>query len=336
MLIRSRRYSRLFLILLLVLATTVLVLASREDDYIRRDAGRFRIIYCPEDAEVVEDLLKVMSIRIPVVEKQLGLSLQDSVTIIVTPSEQEWYRVSGGVPSWANGIAYSSQGVTVLKSPRFGQPFGPLPKTAIHEYVHLLLESGAPEMAVPRWLTEGLAQVLADQMSYMDTRTLSRAAVSGRIHTLWQIEGMMSMSAAEARQAYAESMIAVELLRDKFGFGGISNCVYALRSGQNIEEIFPKLFGMSLGSFEREYQSHIQRTYGNVWIAFSELWISGLFVILVFAAGFGVYLRRRRTLNRWQAEASGEQEVHEPPYTINYTVVRNRLSDRGSQEESED
>ena len=57
-----------------------------------------------------------------------------------------------------------------------------------------------------------------------------------------------------------------------------------------------------------------------------ELWISVLFVLLILSAGGFAYLRRRRTLEAWRTEHLREEsgEPREVPYTVNYTIVRNR------------
>jgi len=302
---------------------------TRESDYLRQDSARFRVWYCPEDAQVVRGLWRELRERIPLVERQLQLALADTVTFVITPSEKEWYRLTAGAPLWANGIAYAERGVAVLKSPRFGLPYGPLPSTAVHEYVHLLLESGAREADIPRWLNEGLAQVLAGQLDYMDDALLARAAAAGRVHSFSRIEGMLSMNALDARQAYAESAVAVQLLQSRFGMSGISNLVHELRAGAPYDETFRRIFAVSPGAFESEYTLYVQNHFRISFLGDTELWVSVAFVLLVGAAGVAVYLRRRRTVRRWREEDQRERGVPAgttpPPYTINYEIVRGRL-----------
>ena len=58
------------------------------------------------------------------------------------------------------------------------------------------------------------------------------------------------MNTQDAHLAYAQSLIAVEWLRDEFGMSGISNLVHELRNGKRFEEVFPALFSMQFGEFE--------------------------------------------------------------------------------------
>jgi hypothetical protein len=322
-----------------LLAWVMPVLAqTRANDYVHEDSARFSVWFCPEDAKVVQGLWSELRERVPLVEQQLGLALADTVMFVVTPSEKEWYRLTAGAPLWANGIAYAQRGVAVLKSPRFGLPYGPLPTTAVHEYVHLLLEAGAPGADIPRWLNEGLAQVLAGQLHYMDDALLARAAAAGRLHSFSAIEGMMGMNALDARQAYAESAVAVQFLQMRFGMAGISNLIHELRNGEPYEESFRRIFGEGSGAFESDYVRYVQANFRISFFADTELWVSLAFVLAVGAAGLAVWLRRRRTVQRWREEEQGERGAAGgstvPPYTIKYTIVRGRLHESDSDDDS--
>jgi hypothetical protein len=319
----------LLLDIFISLCSVPLFAQSREQDYVRTQIGLYSFVYCPEDSELIQPLWQSLQNGIPVVERFLDLNLRDSVQFVITPSEEEWGRVTAGSPLWANGIAYSSRGIAILKSPRFGLKYGgPLEVTALHEYVHLLIEHDARNVEIPRWLNEGLAQLLAGQQDYRDASLLSRAVASGRVMRLWTIEGMMGMNADDARLGYAQSLIAVEWLRDEFGMAGVANLVHELRGGKRFEEVFPVLFGMYFGEFETKYNQFLISTYGGSVFLDTEFWISVIFVVLVFAAGFGAYTKRKRTIAKWNESrpvsraSSDESEPPNAPYTVNFTLVR--------------
>ncbi|HEY3294498.1 MAG TPA: peptidase MA family metallohydrolase [bacterium] len=292
-----------------------------------QDSARFRILYSTKDAGVVRDLWRVLRERVPVIEQNLGLALGDTVRFIIAPDQMEWGRLTQGTPLWANGVAYSERGIAILKSPSFGQQYGPFPTTATHEYVHLLLHAGAPRAEIPRWLDEGLAQVLSGQFDYVESAALARAAAANRLHSFRQLESMLAMSGLEARQGYAESAVAVQLLQLRYGMSGLSNLVHELRTGQDYDEAFARIFGVSSGSFENQYVAYIKSTYRLSLIGDTELWLSGLFVLLVLAAGTAMWYRRRRTLAKWKDEEmgthGGPRETW-PPYIVNYTIIRSR------------
>lgn len=303
--------------------------ASRERDYLTRDYGRFAVTNCPEDSGLADNLVRTLERRLPVITGRLGIPAPDSARFVITPSAEEWGRVTAGSPLWANGVAYPSRAVAVLKSPRFNVNGGSFEETAVHELVHLLLESRAIGAGFPRWLDEGLAQFMAGQQEFNDVHTLARAASSGRLMSFWDIQGMMGMSANDARQGYAQSLVAVEDLWQRYGDGGVSNLVHAIRSGQDLDAAFATLFSMPLGQFEREHVAMLRERYGSQMWSDGELWISLLFAILVLSAGTFAFLRRKRTLERWRLEniPQAPEEPREVPYTVNYTIVRERQLD---------
>lgn len=337
--IRRPCCSRVFRLTACILFFALPALArTTEGPYFHQDSARFRVYYRAEDAKVVRGLWRTLREQTPIVEQRLGLSLMDTVSFVVAPTEKEWSRLTEGAPLWANGIAYPQRGMAIVKSPRFGLPYGPLPVTAVHEYVHLLLETGAPRAEWPRWLDEGLAQVLAGQLDYMDNAVLARAAAARRLHSFRQIEGLMAMSAPEARQAYAESAVAVQLLQNRFGISGVSNVVHQVRSGQPFDEVFVTVFGLSPGAFESEYLAYVQRTFRLSLISDTQVWVPVLFVVFVLAAGLAMWRRRKRVIERWREEeargAATPGEPGPPPFTVNLTVVRGRIhSEEDSDEE---
>jgi hypothetical protein len=195
-------------------------------EYMRQDSARFAVFYTSQDAAALRMFWGTIRENVPLIERRLGLGLGDTVAFVIAPNAREWGRLTQGAPLWANGLAYPQRGLAILKSPALGARNGPLPTTALHEYVHLLLRAGAPDADMPRWLDEGLAQVAAQQFEYVDGALLARAVTFGTLHSFSRLEGLMSMSDAEARLGYAESAVAVEQLASRYGMAGISNLVH--------------------------------------------------------------------------------------------------------------
>ena len=297
--------------------------------YLRQDSARFVVLYTQQDAAAVSGFWSVIRDNLPVVERRLRLELADTVAFVIAPNAREWARLTQGAPLWANGLAYPQRGVAVLKSPALGARYGPLATTALHEYVHLLLHAGAPNADFPRWLDEGLAQVAAQQLEYVDGHLLARAVAFGRLHSFSRLEGLMSMSEPEAQLGYAESAVAAEFLESRYGPAGVANLVHEVRRGREFEAAFLSLFGSSVGAFESDYQDFVRRKYRFSFLADTDLWVPAAFVILVLAAGVAVWMRRRRTVARWKEEdrrdAARPEEAGAPPYTVDYTIIRDRL-----------
>jgi hypothetical protein len=315
-----------FLLLSLLASTLCFASPSREKDYLSRDYGMIAVTYCPEDSGIVTPLAQAMSVAIPRMAGRLGMLPPDSVRFVITPTRDEWLRVTQGAPEWANGIAFARYGVAILKSPRFDRDRGDINLTAAHEAVHLLLEQGSKDADFPVWLNEGLSQFLAGQQVYLDVHMLARAVFAGRLLSLWDIQHLLSMNSGSAHLGYAQSLVAVEYLHERYGDGGLSNLVHELRRGKEIESAFALLFSRTTGQFEREYLGMLKERYSGALWTDGELWISAAFILLVFGAGWAAWRKRKKTLERWRAEQIPESasEPRDVPYSVNYTLVPSR------------
>jgi hypothetical protein len=270
--------------------------------YLQADSAQFRVFFRPKDKGTYRALWSQLRSSLPRLELSLGTRLQDTVTYIITPNREEWHRITGGIPDWAQGISDPYHRVTILKSPRFGDPMHPFYVTAVHELVHLLLRSGRPDAYIPRWLDEGLAQILSGESLNLRTGLISQAVLSGRLHTFYQIEQVMSMPPQEAQLAYAESITAVDLLIKDYGWNGVRNYTNALRSGLEPDEAFVKTFGIHLGRFETEWFNYMKKTYRFSFFQNWEFYLGIVFLPFLALAGFFAWRRRRRIMQEWEEE----------------------------------
>jgi hypothetical protein len=318
-----------FLLLSFLSLSLCFAAPSREQDYVTRDYGMILVTFCPEDSGIVTPLAQAMSVAIPRMAARLRMAPPDSVRFVITPTRDEWLCVTQGAPEWANGIAFARYGVAVLKSPRFDRDRGDLAQTAAHEAVHLMLEQGARNADIPVWFNEGLSQFLAGQQVYLDIHMLARAVFSGRLLSLWDIQHLLSMNSGTAHLGYAQSLVAVEYLHERYGDGGLSNLVSEMRRGKEIEAAFALLFSRTTAQFEREYLVMLKERYSGALWTDGELWISAAFVLLVFWVGWAAWRKRKKTLERWRAEQipASESEPRDVPYTVNYTLVPSRRDD---------
>lgn len=271
-------------------------------EYLQVDSARFRVFFRSEDAGTYRILWSSLRTGVGRLETALGIPLKDTVTFVITPTRQEWRRITGGIPDWAQGISNPHHRITILKSPRYGDPLRPFHVTAIHELVHLLLRSGHPDAFIPRWFDEGLAQILSGESLRLRTGLISQAVLSRRVHNFYQIERVMSMRASEAHLAYAESITAVDLLIKTYGWDGVRNYIAALRSGLDPDQAFIRAFGIHLGEFEGQWFEYLHNTYRFSFFHSWQFFLGIIFLPLLALAGFFAWYRRRKILRRWEEE----------------------------------
>src|SRR5262245_39081029 len=117
-----------------------------------------------------------------------------------------------------------------------------------HELAHAVID-GIVRRPVPTWLNEGLAQYFDGS----DARGASnRMKAAGRFIPLKNLEhGFGQMGAADARIAYDESLLAVEVMAARPGFGW-TRLMSRLAGGQSFAEAIPN-FGFSYGDLEAPF-----------------------------------------------------------------------------------
>ncbi len=276
------------------------------NEYLRADSAQFQVFFRQEDAGTYRALWGSLYAGARRLETTLGIPLRDTVTFIITPTREEWRRVTGGLPDWAQGVSNPYYRVAILKSPRFGDPMRPFYVTAIHELVHLLLRSGKPDAFIPRWLDEGLAQTLSGESLHLRTGLISQAVLSGRIHNFYQIEHVMQMRANEASLAYAESITAVDLLLKNYGWDGVRRYVGALRDGLTPDKAFIRAFGIHIGEFEGQWFEYLRENYRMSFFQNWHFYLGIIFLPFLALAGLFAWLRRRRILKKWEEEEQTE------------------------------
>jgi hypothetical protein len=285
-----------------LLSASVSFAQTPPTEYLRADSAQFQVFFKQEDAGTYRALWSSLSSGVPRLEQALGIPLTDTVTYIITPTREEWRRVTGGIPDWAQGISNPHYRITILKSPRFGDPMHPFYVTAIHELVHLLLRSGKPDVYIPRWLDEGLAQTLSGESLQLRTNLISQAVLSGRIHNFYQIEHVMRMRANDASLAYAESITAVDLLLKTYGWDGMRRYISALRDDLDPDKAFIRAFGIHLGEFEGQWFEYLRKNYRFSFFHSLEFSLGFIFLFFLALAGIFVRLRRRKILKQWEEE----------------------------------
>ena len=98
--------------------------------------------YHPQDSKNLPGVIRALNTEYPVIGERLGIEPLESASVFIAPTLQDFQQLSGAqLPMWVGGYAIPEAQMMVLKSPTFGQPIRDLNTTAVHELVHLQLES---------------------------------------------------------------------------------------------------------------------------------------------------------------------------------------------------
>jgi hypothetical protein len=131
-----------------------------------------------------------------------------------------------------------------------------------HELVHSFINQITHGRA-PTWLNEGIAELEEGRSTAEIGSRLAALYVSGRQVPLSQLEaGFQDYSTAEAAVAYAESLAAVEYIRNTYGVSDLARLLQRLGEGQSVESALRSTIHGGYAELEAEITAYLKKNYG--------------------------------------------------------------------------
>ena len=132
-----------------------------------------------------------------------------------------------------------------------------------HELTHSFVAQITHER-VPTWLNEGIAELEEGRSTAAIGQRLAGLYVSGRQIPLNQLEGgFQSYSSTEAAVAYAESLVAVEYIRNTYGMSDVARLLQRLGEGQSVESALRSTIHGGYAELETEIRDYLKKNYGS-------------------------------------------------------------------------
>ena len=167
-------------------------------------------------------------------------------TIVAVLYTEQQFRDVTRAPKWSGG-AYDGR----IRIPVAGASQQPelFERVLTHELTHAIIAGIAPT-GVPAWLNEGLAQYFDGTDSNAAQR---RMRALGRAIPLKHLEGGFGgLGAAEAQVAYDESLLAVNVIAERPGFGW-TQLLHQLEDDGSVEDAL-RSFGFSYEDLETPFK----------------------------------------------------------------------------------
>jgi len=140
---------------------------------------------------------------------------------------------------------------------------GELAHVLRHELTHSFIQQITHGRA-PQWLHEGMAQVEEGRTTSMYGPGLAALYASGHAVPLNMLEGsFVSFSPEEASVAYAESLAAVEYIRNTYGMGDLARLLQRLGEGQPVESALRSTIHEGYAGLEAEVTNYLKKNYGT-------------------------------------------------------------------------
>jgi hypothetical protein len=242
------------------------------------------------------------------VGRELGLAPTRRVRLYLASTQAELealcggpedFRLAGRARPGQSGIVLRLQGATQERQ-----------AVLAHEIVHVALGQALEPHGVepPQWLTEGLAEYIADAVTPGDQRRHAR----GQPLPMASLHVAFPHRPRQSNLAYAQSRSFVEFVVRKTGDKALGSLVRALGETGDIEQAFMRAYGRSLADFEAEWRPHFAKGLGRalpidagtaIFMAMSALFVTVCLIRIIRG--------RRRRLEDAMEEAVRQLDVRE-------------------------
>jgi len=258
-----------------------------------------------EDLDTLLRLSRHAEQQLPQLSRELRVPLGGTTHIYLARSDAQFKSLQPGrAPSWAEGVAYPSLGLVLLRSPsiRAGNQ-KPLEQVLRHELVHILLGRAFQPTQPPTWLQEGLAQVWAGEVGPDTTYTLARGVAGGSLLSLNGLSRGFPADPIRARIAYAQSADFIGWLRTEYGDEAVAELIFQLSHGAEIEGAIHSATGGFIDEIDQKWRSRLESSGLGMAVLANMDGLFGLAGILLVVGG----IARRRQFHRRLDEMGAEE-----------------------------
>lgn len=291
----GRWFARVALVLGLLLVGSPLRLAAQPDTAQRLDGGRFTFVAYAKDVALARGLLA----HAQRTDTFPGLPRpRAKVVVAIAPDERRFREMAGRAPpEWGAAFAYPESNRILMQGTSAGSQAGDPYGVLRHELAHLALHEAMGDLP-PRWFDEGYASVAAGERAREELFATNLALVWGGMPGLAELDDWFYGGGREAEAAYALAHRAVAELAGLDSARGLALFFDYWSETQRLDQAVRRAYGLTLASFEVQWQSRVRRQYG--WLAIFADFTLATSVILAPLIPLWI-VRRRRDRRRLEA-----------------------------------
>ncbi len=212
------------------------------------------------------------------------------------------------LPEWGGGGAIGEDTIVV---PMHKDPFlyANPSQTVTHELAHIAINRLSSGFRVPRWFHEGVAMLVAGDITFREQVTISQALFTGSLIPLSHIDSVNTFGRVRARLAYSQSRLAVDYLVNNYGAEALPEIIAAAQRRKSFYKGVHEALGMNRAEIHRLLENHIEKRFGPVvWLG--DVYLLWIGIIILFAAGvIATSVRNRRKRLRMEAEEEAEEQI---------------------------
>ena len=261
---------------------------------LRLDRGRFTAVYFPNDGRLAAALLE----RAIATDTFPGLPRpKQQVLIAVAPDTRRFREWAGpNAPEWGAALAFPETRRVVMQGRSASSDAGNPLEVLRHELAHLVLHEYLGDLP-PRWFDEGYASYAARELGRNEVLAANVALAVRGMPSFDELDDQFGQGATRAQAAYALSYRAVDDMASIDPSRGLSLLFQNWRQTGSLDQALRRSFGITLASFEHDWQQRTRRRYGGLAL-FSDITFATVFCLVLIAP---FYLARRRRDRRRMA-----------------------------------
>lgn len=233
---------------------------SAESDFSQRESSHFNLHFEGKQTSdsFRRDLLATLESHYDDLVRDLGYSPHNSIAVTLY-TEQAFFDVTRA-PSWSGAVNDGKlripiSGVTSMTSD--------LSRVLKHELTHSFVNQMSGGRC-PTWLHEGIAQIEEGKSSATYGQPLAQLFGAGQEIPFNALEGsFMRFSTPEAVVAYAESLAAVEYIRDTYGMSDVPRILERLSQGSSAEAALRSTIHADYSQLRDELARWLKDKYGS-------------------------------------------------------------------------
>jgi tetratricopeptide (TPR) repeat protein len=233
---------------------------TAESQFGEEETGHFTLRFegRQSSAALRQEILATLEAHYRTLAGELGVSPRESVSVILYTG-QAFFDVTQA-PGWTGAINDGKLRIPI-EGVRSVTP--ELSRVLKHELAHSFINQ-ITNGRCPRWLNEGVAQAMEPKSSAPNGRALARLFTTGAQIPLNGLEGSFnSFSTQQAVVAYAESLAAVEYIRDTYGMSDVVRILERIGQGSSTEAALRATIHSGYSSLEEEMAQYLKKAYGT-------------------------------------------------------------------------
>ncbi len=239
----------------------------------RRESEHVTLAYFGWDDDVIERIGGVADAAHTQVLERTGMSPNARATVSVNPTYASHSQLRG-YGTWALYVPSTDQ-ILIRSIESYGAGTTAPGETQearllvalTHEYAHLVNNHLIPTARMPKWMVEGFAEYVAENLR---SGSLVGALRSGRSHTLdraseiieWGNDPSRGFTNADVDLAYAHAAHATAFFMQQYGRERFFALATDFAETRRWEDSFTRATGSAWSDFERSWLEWAKRRYG--------------------------------------------------------------------------